>query len=111
SAGVVCVPPRAAARILNALVSNALVARPRSRVVIGPRCGGRWILVADDGSGMSASTCAAVSAALAGGPGEGLGVGLSLARVLVGAWGGAWQVSSRSGNGTCLAFSTVAALS
>lgn len=100
------VPPHAAAWVLSALVDNAARARPRSRIVLGPRCGGRWVLVADDGDGMTAAACGDLAEALAGGPGAGLGGGLSLARLLVGGWGGTWQVSARPGGGARIAFST-----
>ncbi|MGE4529587.1 MAG: ATP-binding protein [Rhodospirillaceae bacterium] len=103
------VPPRAAAWVLAVLVDNAARARPRSRIVVGPRCGGRWIVVADDGDGMTAEACGDLADALAGGPGAGLGCGLSLARLLVGGWGGAWRVSARPGGGMRIAFSTATA--
>jgi len=103
------VPPRAAAWVLSALVDNAVRARPRSRVVVGPRCGGRWIVVADDGDGMTPEACGDLAESLAGGPGAGLGGGLSLSRLLVGGWGGTWRLSSRPAGGARIAFSTAAA--
>jgi len=108
---LVRVPPHAAAWVLSVLVDNATRARPRSRIVVGPRCGGHWILVADDGDGMTSEGCDEMMDALVGGFGKGLGGGLSLARLLVGGWGGAWRVSSHPGSGARIAFSTTAAVS
>lgn len=99
-------PLRAAAWCLNALVDNARRARPRSRVVVGPREGGRRIVVADDGDGMNRALLAQLQGALGGGDAAVLGVGLTLASVLVGRWNGTWQVGATDGGGACVGFST-----
>lgn len=102
---IVRVPPRAAAWCLNSLVDNARRARAR-RIVVGPRAG--WIVVGDDGGGMSRAMLAQMRRALGGGDGAFLGVGLALASALVATWGGGWRADSTEGRGTCIGFSTPA---
>ena len=97
-------PLRAAAWCLNALVDNALRARA-SRVLTGPREGGRRIVVADDGDGMNRALLAQVKKALDGGEAPILGVGLTLAAALVARWGGGWRVDAVDGGGACVGFS------
>ena len=58
---VLNLPPRAAALCLNALVDNARRARPKSRIVVGPREGGRRLIVLDDGDGMNRATAARIT--------------------------------------------------
>ncbi len=99
------VPLRAAAWCLNALVDNALRARA-SRVVAGPREGGRRIVVADDGDGMSRARLAQVRKALDGGDAAALGIGLTLAATLAARWDGIWRVDATDGGGACVGFST-----
>lgn len=105
---VVRLPLRAAAWCLNALVDNALRARA-SRVVVGPREGGRRIVVADDGDGMNRALLAQVKTALGGGSGAVLGVGLTLAAALVARWNGVWRIDATDGGGACIGFSTATA--
>ncbi len=99
-------PLRAAGWCVNALVANARAARPRSRIVVGPREGGRRIVVADDGDGMNRALLAQLRKALAGGDAAVLGVGLALAAALVARWGGVWRVDAADGGGACIGFST-----
>jgi C4-dicarboxylate-specific signal transduction histidine kinase len=102
----VCLPLRAAGWCLNALVANARAARPRSRIVVGPREGGRRIIVADDGDGMNRVRLAQLRKALVGGDAAILGAGLALASALVARWGGVWRVDAVDGGGSCVGFST-----
>ena len=99
-------PPCAVAWVLNVLVDNARRARPRTRVLVGARGDGRWIVVADDGEGIVPEALAVLNEALEGGNGAVLGGGLSLARLLVSRWEGAWRTASRPGCGTRISFST-----
>ncbi len=102
---VLNLPPRAAALCLNALVDNARRARPKSRIVVGPREGGRRLIVLDDGDGMNRATAARIARALAGGEASVLGVGLALAASLVAGWAGEWRVASTEGVGSIVGFS------
>lgn len=102
-ASPVRLPLRAAAWCLNALVDNALRARA-TRVVVGPREGGRRIVVADDGDGMNRALLTQVRKALDGGDAAILGVGLTLASALVSRWGGGWHVAASDGGGACVGF-------
>lgn len=98
-------PSRNAAWTLNAVLDYALRTRPKTRIVVGARSYGKWVIVADDGDGMTQDNAEALEQTLNGGHEVSLGSGLLLARLMVAGWDGHWRVISKEGKGTVIAFS------
>jgi len=104
-----CLPTGNAAWIVNVLLDQAWRTRPKSRIIVGSRSYGKWVIVADDGDGMSEGAARDLEATLndvhVGARQVALTSGLLLARLMVAGWGGSWRVISKPGKGSVFAFS------
>jgi two-component system sensor histidine kinase RegB len=100
-------PPRAVSQALRSLITNAQDASPPTAAVVvtvRSAAGAIELSIRDHGAGMPSEILARIGEPFftTKAPGRGMGLGLFLARAVIEAVGGALEIESTAGAGTCV---------